>query len=98
MFAWMVLPFLRFAQFSGRSRRREYWSFLLLNLIVIAGLIFLLVSFSQSVRRGILAAGPDTGAIYAALLGGPGMVLEGWCLAVLVPGAAVTVRRLHDRA
>jgi uncharacterized membrane protein YhaH (DUF805 family) len=28
---WAILPFKKFAQFEGRSRRKEYWSFVLLN-------------------------------------------------------------------
>ena len=28
---WMLFPLRRYAEFSGRSRRREYWSFVLLN-------------------------------------------------------------------
>lgn len=32
---WMFLPFYRYAEFSGRSRRREYWSFQLLNSFVL---------------------------------------------------------------
>jgi len=31
MLQWMILPFKRYAQFSGRSRRMEFWSFFLLN-------------------------------------------------------------------
>lgn len=43
---WMILPFKKFAQFNGRSRRKEYWMFFLLyfiSLIVAAtldGIIF----------------------------------------------------------
>jgi uncharacterized membrane protein YhaH (DUF805 family) len=43
---WMILPFKRYADFKGRSRRREFWMFQLLNLIlatVLAGPFF--VSF-----------------------------------------------------
>lgn len=32
---WIILPFQRYAEFSGRSRRREYWLFQLLNIIVL---------------------------------------------------------------
>ncbi len=32
---WMFLPFYRYAEFSGRSRRREYWLFQLLNIVVL---------------------------------------------------------------
>ena len=31
---WMFLPLKRYADFSGRSRRMEYWMFALLNLII----------------------------------------------------------------
>ncbi|WP_454882428.1 DUF805 domain-containing protein [Sphingomonas oryzagri] len=30
----MILPLKRYAQFSGRSPRREYWMFVLFNIIV----------------------------------------------------------------
>ncbi|MEO1046035.1 MAG: DUF805 domain-containing protein [Pseudomonadota bacterium] len=36
---WFILPFRRYAEFSGRSRRREYWCFQLLNLVVTFALI-----------------------------------------------------------
>lgn len=69
----------KYAVFSGRAPRAEYWFFTLFNLIIsivlgfvdgAAGLI------SQSSGMGVL------GTIYM--------------LAVLLPGIAVTVRRLHD--
>jgi uncharacterized membrane protein YhaH (DUF805 family) len=31
---WMLLPYKRYADFSGRSRRKEYWMFFLLCMIV----------------------------------------------------------------
>ena len=31
---WMILPFKRYADFQGRSRRMEFWMFQLLNAIV----------------------------------------------------------------
>lgn len=31
---WALLPFKRYAQFEGRSCRKEYWYFFLLNLAV----------------------------------------------------------------
>ena len=38
---WMLLPLKRYAEFSGRSRRKEFWMFWLLTLILgfIAGII-----------------------------------------------------------
>ena len=40
---WMLLPYKRYFDFSGRSRRKEYWMFTLLFVIVYvvcAGLMF----------------------------------------------------------
>lgn len=31
---WMLMPLRRYAEFSGRSRRKEYWMYVLLLLIV----------------------------------------------------------------
>ena len=31
---WMTMPLRRYAEFSGRSRRKEYWMFTLLLIIV----------------------------------------------------------------
>ena len=31
---WMLMPLKRYAQFSGRSRRKEYWMFILFVIIV----------------------------------------------------------------
>ena len=38
---WMFLPYKRYADFSGRSRRKEYWMFILFTVIVYAALVFL---------------------------------------------------------
>ena len=61
------LYFTRYADFSGRSRRSEYW-WASLTIAVI-------------------------GAIVGAALADWSWI---WSLATLVPGLAITVRRLHD--
>ena len=66
----------KYAEFSGRARRREYWMFALANLIVAAVL-------------GILSRIPILGLVFAIASGL-------YSLAVLVPGIAVSIRRLHD--
>ena len=33
---WMLMPLRRYADFEGRSRRKEYWMFTLLIVIVYA--------------------------------------------------------------
>lgn len=101
---WMILPFKRYADFQGRSRRKEFWMFALLNLLVAAVLagpfVFSFISAS------IAAAGDpnaDAAAIEAMMQGGMGLsavgvVLYGiYALAAFIPNIAVTVRRLHDR-
>lgn len=93
---WMLMPLKRYADFSGRSRRMEYWMYTLLNVIVYA------IGFA------IMAAGMPWGEITAGVAAQsteePGVMfyvgagLVGlWVLANIVPGIAVTVRRFHDQ-
>lgn len=72
----------RYADFSGRSRRSEYWYWALAQLVLFAPLYAVAVG---------LTAGGNEGA------GGAVAILLGITyLAVLVPSLAVMVRRLHD--
>ena len=64
----------KYAVFSGRARRKEFWMFYLFNALI--SLVLLLIA---------LVAG-NAGTALSGLYG----------LAVLVPGLAVTWRRLHD--
>ena len=71
---YYLLVLKKYAVFSGRSQRAEYWYFVLFNLIIsiILGIISAVVSDDFSIL----------GLLYS--------------LAVLIPGIAVGVRRLHD--
>ncbi|WP_422346193.1 DUF805 domain-containing protein [Parasphingorhabdus sp.] len=86
---WMLMPLKRYAEFSGRSRRKEYWMFFLLNVIVLFGL---------AIVGGILGAfTPDASGEMG--LGG-GLVLglfALYALAIFIPSLAVQVRRFHDQ-
>jgi len=62
----------KYAVFTGRARRSEYWYFTLFNIII---------SF---------VVGAIAGAINTPLLG------TAYTLALLLPGIAVGVRRMHD--
>ena len=77
---WATLPLKKYAEFTGRSRRKEYWSFFLLMLAVciVAGMVDGILGM-----RGMIAG-----------LYGPVTALAG--LFFLVPGIAVGIRRLHD--
>lgn len=84
---WMLMPLRRYADFSGRSRRKEYWAFVLLNMLIglFVGLTFLVGYYADMSQTEM-----DTYLM-------PGVWLAGlYSLAALVPGVAVTVRRLHD--
>ncbi len=97
MLDWMLMPLRRYAEFSGRSRRKEFWSFFLLNMIVFAvimGVRFGTGNFMEEMGA-IDPANPF--AIYGLMFSGVGLLMAVWWVATLVPNVAVTVRRLHDR-
>ncbi len=76
---WYLQALKKYADFSGRARRKEYWFFVLFNIIISVVLTVCDVfmgTYSAAASIGILTA------IYT--------------LAVLIPGIAVSVRRLHD--
>jgi len=77
---WYLTVLKKYAVFSGRARRKEYWYFNLFNFLIAFGLgvIDWLLGLVVTSDSGI------------GLLGGL------YSLAVLIPGIAVTVRRLHD--
>ena len=96
MLDWMLMPYRRYAEFSGRSRRKEYWSFVLLFVTVylICGAVMVAGGYSVtslSAPEPQLAEGPS-------LMFWIGIGLLGvFALASIVPFVAVVVRRLHDR-
>jgi len=76
---WAKRPLQKYAEFSGRAPRAEYWWYTL-GIIVVA-IILNVVESLLGLSRMIGPYGP----------------LSALCmLALLVPGLAVTVRRLHD--
>jgi uncharacterized membrane protein YhaH (DUF805 family) len=82
---YMWMPLRRYADFSGRSRRKEYWLF---NLgVVLTYTVLLIVSFASS--------GPDgePGAVFGLV----GLLFVGIWLALIIPSLAVLIRRLHDQ-
>jgi uncharacterized membrane protein YhaH (DUF805 family) len=88
---WMLMPYRRYAEFSGRSRRMEYWMFALFQAIV--GLVlyaFLFAGMPSTDENGQMLQAPGMIFYVAVLL----LVVFG--LASIIPGLAVTVRRLHD--
>lgn len=85
---WYLKALRQYADFSGRARRTEYWMFVLFNFIfsiVAIGLDYMLgFGLSLSDEYG------DTVQIPY------GYIFIAYTLAMLIPGLAVAVRRLHD--
>lgn len=80
---WMLEPLRKYASFSGRARRREYWWYQVLTAIVVTVLMIIdAVVFGVNWWAYDGAAGPL--ATFAALF-------------FVIPNLAVSVRRLHDR-
>lgn len=69
---WYLAVLKKYAEFSGRAGRREYWMFFLIN-------------FAISIGVSMLANMADFAQL-ASL----------YSLAVMIPGLAVGVRKLHD--
>ena len=91
---WMLLPLKRYAQFSGRSRRKEYWMFVLLVFIiyVIAMILDSLLGFGTTTRYADVG---ETGAA-AGFNSSGGIITLLAMLALFLPSLAVAIRRLHD--
>jgi uncharacterized membrane protein YhaH (DUF805 family) len=76
---WYLQALKQYATFNGRARRKEYWFFVLFNVLALIGLTTLDVlvgTFSVEAEIGLFSG------LYA--------------LAMVIPGLAVLVRRLHD--
>lgn len=97
MLEWAILPFKRYAEFSGRSRRKEFWSFALLNAIVYVVITAIVFGTGFSFANVLQANPGEPLAIYSAFFSGAGLLFVLWWLVTILPGIALTVRRLHDR-
>jgi uncharacterized membrane protein YhaH (DUF805 family) len=81
---WYLKVLNNYATFSGRARRSEFWFFVLFNMI------FALVAMGiDNVLGTTFKMGYGVSLPY-------GYLYLVYVLAVLIPGLAVAVRRLHD--
>lgn len=93
---WMLLPLKRYADFQGRSRRMEFWMWVLFTIIVaiVLGFIDGMLGFRLGPSSSTYyASGGAAGFSTFSSMGILGII---WSLATLVPNIAVAVRRLHD--
>jgi uncharacterized membrane protein YhaH (DUF805 family) len=84
----------KYADFSGRARRSEYWWFALFTFIV--GLVLSIIMFSGMSGFEYSATSFDFGETTGMFVIGV-VLLVVFYLAVLIPSIAVAVRRLHDQ-
>lgn len=86
---YMFLPLKRYFDFKGRSRRKEYWLFLLMQLVLLIGPIFLAGLFSGRVRSTDGSSDPILQTFFSLFP----LVFA----LLIIPNLAVTVRRFHDQ-
>ncbi|WP_415327168.1 DUF805 domain-containing protein [Chryseobacterium sp. MMS23-Vi53] len=77
---WYLKVLKQYADFSGRARRTEYWMYVLFNII------FAIVAIILDNVLGLKFT-PEIPYGYIYFL---------YAIATLIPGLAVSVRRLHD--
>ena len=84
---WIKEPFRRAFDYSGRSRRREYWSYLLFMFVTmtVIGYIEDKLGLGRSGTAGA-SSGDSEGGILSRIV----------TVTLVIPGFAVAVRRLHD--
>lgn len=78
---WYLEALKKYADFSGRARRKEYWMFLLVNM-----LISIALGFVAGFVGGTLGLSSNMSTALALV----------YSVAIFVPSLAVSVRRLHD--
>lgn len=71
----------KYAQFTGRARRREYWMFILVYSLISLALTVIEELAGWSTDGGFTSWGPLSGL---------------FTLTMLIPTLAISVRRLHD--
>lgn len=87
---YTFLPFKRIFDYSGRSRRMEYWMFALLNVIV----AFVVFGLLGGMAGAASANGQEpTGAFVGLTV----VLYIVYFVAFVIPTIALTVRRLHDQ-
>lgn len=88
----MFAPLKRYFDFSGRSRRKEFWLWVLFVWIV----LFVLMYLDSALGLGGTATGYAEGASVGFNMTG-GWLTNLFALATIIPGIAVAVRRAHDQ-
>lgn len=89
----MILPLRRYADFSGRSRRKEFWMFFLFQFVILIGLPVLVTIYIWVSANNLNPVG-KTGGLGFLLIPIFWMLL---IVATIIPNLALIVRRFHDQ-
>ena len=82
---WYLAVLRKYVDFSGRARRKEYWMYTLINILIV------LVPYVFIVWQSLNGSGSASGLVTAA-----GGLIFLYSLATFLPGLGVLVRRLHN--
>ncbi|MEA3018287.1 MAG: hypothetical protein QOI38_3009 [Sphingomonadales bacterium] len=94
--SYMILPLKRYLDFSGRSRRKEYWMYFLFVIIGLFVFMYLDTVLGLGGTTDTYAEYGDAGASAGIKMTG-GILTLLFVLATIIPGIAVFVRRAHDQ-
>lgn len=83
---WMLMPLRRYAEFSGRSRRKEFWMWVLFTTIINS--LLMLLGFWGAEER-LFSSEEELMLYFACTIGL-------FALVTFIPNLALVVRRLHD--
>lgn len=86
------MPLKRYAAFSGRAARQEYWMFILFQALVFLALFMLGIATASFDPGGYDAQG-DAAPVGAIVI----ILIALFYLAMFIPTLAVQVRRFHDQ-
>ncbi len=90
---WMLMPLKRYADFSGRSRRQEYWLYVLFMTLVYVGGIVIAIAVGATEMSAFDPKSEEIpGATMIVIL-----LLVLVYLGFFIPTLAVQVRRFHDQ-
>jgi len=87
---WYTKVLQQYVDFNGRARRKEYWMFVLFNMI------FAIVAITLDNVLGLSGGSYEAAEAGASVMFESGPIYMVYSLAVLLPSLAVAVRRLHD--
>ena len=91
---WIVMPLRRYAVFSGRARRMEYWPYMLVWSALFAACIAVDIAFNLGgAADGTWFVAYDGGFSFNIAFGPCALIL---LLVTALPNIALGVRRLHD--